>query len=160
MFVLQNPGNPIPGVEEQLEDGVTFSELAARLWHLTGAVLQGRYYSQTLSTALQEASQLVGLPPQRCTEQVMFTNLVRCTTKPGRMLDDEAIRIGTAWLREEIELWQPEVVVAYGSVARDGMRRNGIHFDVALPHPAARGSWSNRTQRNAWIAEARQHLRL
>jgi hypothetical protein len=89
---------------------------------------------------------------------VLFTNLVRCTTKSGQHLDEESVRIGVELLGEEIQLWRPQYIIAYGNFARDAMRKYGITFDDDLPHPAARGAWLDSSRRSARIQEVRERL--
>ena len=78
------------------------------LWDFSGDVWNGTYHSKTLSTAREEISSILSVPAIECTQHAMFTNLVRCTSSK---LGTEAVQIGVEWLREEIRLWQPPLLL-------------------------------------------------
>jgi hypothetical protein len=166
MFVLENPGEPVPVIEDQLEEGADWSLLSARLWWHSGDVLAGKYRSDTLSKAHDEVCELLGLNKDDCLRQVMFTNIVRCTSLrkfvDGKVkkvhFDNEALTIGAKWLREEIEHWRPRGIIAYSSIARDAMSAHGIAFTAYFPHPTARGIWFNKAHRQRQLAELRKVL--
>lgn len=159
MVVLRNPGQPNP-IELSMERGAKGRELAVIIWNYCGEVWEGKYYSKTLSVARQEVCSLLGMKEAECTRQAMFTNLVRCTTHKNSPPSADAIQVGANWLREEIRLWQPNFVIAYGTDVAAGMERHGIHFDAQLPHPAALGAWLKPGVRDARIAEVRKELAL
>jgi hypothetical protein len=159
MVVLRNPGQPNP-VELSIESGAKGRQLAEIIWNYCGEVWEGKYYSKTLSIARQEVCSLLGIKEAECTRRAMFTNLVRCTTHRNSPPSAEAVRIGSDWLREEIELWQPNLVIAYGNDVAMGMQRHGIRYDAQLPHPAALGEWLRPGRREGRITEVRKELAL
>ncbi|MBM1170351.1 hypothetical protein JQC81_05200 [Microvirga arabica] len=164
MFVLQNPGDPV-AKEKSLEAGATPRQLVERLWMLSGEILErDSPFSDTLSTARIEACRLSRLSPLELTRHAIFTNLVRCTTfkKVGQNAEKpnaEAIELGANWLKREIAFWQPQIIIAYGSVARDGMTKYNIPFDDDLPHPTAQGKWLNQNLRRLRIEEVHERLK-
>ncbi|ANY78904.1 hypothetical protein BB934_12350 [Microvirga ossetica] len=159
MAVLLNPGQPNAD-ELRIEGKLEGQELAKALWHYSGTVWDGQYYSKTLSVLRRDASLLLDLPEDDCAKQFMFTNLVRCTTTGNRPPGAEAIQIGVNWLKEEIELWKPKYVIAYHTKVEKAFRDNRIRFDTQLPHPAALGEWLVPGRRQIRIDEVRRQLRL
>lgn len=157
MVVLLNPGQPAPHEVASFK-GATGAELALRVWEMSGKHLEGGHPSPTLRTMGRDIEWLFGRPLAACGELFMFTNLVRCTTVENRVPDAEAIKIGADWLREEIALWRPEKVLAYGKEVAVGMLSHGIKVDALLPHPAAVGRWLTPGRREAQVAEIRKHL--
>jgi hypothetical protein len=152
MVVLQNPGEPLHPEEMELESAPDTDTLAARLWAFSGRVWDEAAGSRTLSIARREISSLLDVPEADCSAHAMFTNVVRCT---GRNPGAATIARGVAWLLEEIALWSPRLVLAYGDVPCRALRRHGIHFDLHLPHPAARGDWLRPGRRESSLAQVR-----
>jgi hypothetical protein len=157
MAVLLNPGQP-HFLEAELQGETTGIELARIAWRTSGAFLKHDRSSPTLGTLRKDVSQLFERPFADCCAEFMFTNLVRCTTKGDKEPDNEAIEIGVGFLREEITLWRPDKVIAYGNRVASCMTAHGIRFDAALPHPAAQGKWLTRGVREARVAEVRKDL--
>jgi hypothetical protein len=157
MAVLLNPGQPRRD-EADRQRGATGVQLAEVTWDFSGEVLNGAHHSRTLSILRKDVSYLLGLPFAECGRTFMFTNLVRCTTAGNRKPSWPTITIGADWLREEIALWRPEKVIAYGNVVQEGMRAHGMHFDAVLPHPAALGEWTRPGRRQSKLEEVRQQL--
>ena len=159
MAVLLNPGQP-HFLEAELQGEATGIDLARIVWKSSGSFLKHDRSSPTLVTLRKDVSQLLGRPFADCCAEFMFTNLVRCTTKGNDEPDAEAIEIGAGLLREEIALWKPGRVIAYGKTVVSCMTSQGIRFDAALPHPAAQGKWLTPGMREARVAEAGKVLGL
>ena len=157
MVVLLNPGQPSPNEAAVLGDA-TGAQLARQVWEMSGRHLKGEHPSPTLRAMRQDIEKLFGRPFDECGELFMYTNLVRCTMAGNSPPNAEAIRIGANWLREEIVLWRPEKVVAYGNRVALGMLSHGIRVDALLPHPAAVGAWLTPGRRETQVAEIGAHL--
>lgn len=158
MAVLLNPAQPHAD-EVDKQEGVTGAQLAQRVWDASGHHLKVKsdHRAPTLDNLRSDVEQLFGRPIEQCLDVFMFTNLVRITTVGNQPPDSKTVKIGAGWLREEIALWRPDKVLAYGNDAALGMLSHGIRVDAMLPHPAARGSAGQRRDR---VAEIRQHLGL
>ena len=84
-------------------------------------------------------------------EHVWFTDLYKCSTPNESSPDIRAPAIAACrpWLDEEIEMFQPALIVALGTNVQDellGSSVNGLNADprvVGFPHPspANRGNW-------------------
>ena len=157
LAVLLNPGQPRK-TEMDRQGDARSARLAEILWDFSGEVLNGGHHSRTLSILRKDVSFLLGMPFAECGRTFMFTNLVRCTTAGNRQPSQPTIAIGARWLREEIALWRPEKVVAYGNVVRDGMQAHDLRFDAVLPHPAALGEWTKAGRRQEKLEEVRRQL--
>ncbi len=159
MAVLLNPGQPLKS-EADWQGAATGAQLAEIVWNSSGQVFKGEHYSRTLTIMRRDVSQLLGRPFDQCTRAFMFTNLVRCTTANNRRPDAEAIAIGAKWLREEIGLWRPHKVIAYGNEVAKSMTTYGVPFDAMVPHPAALGDWTIAGRRQQRLDEVRRQLGL
>ncbi len=157
LAVLLNPGQP-HFLEAELQGEATGIELARIMWKSSGSFLKNERHSPTLVTLRKDVSQLFGRPFADCCADFMFTNLVRCTTKGDKEPDAEASEIGAGLLCEEIALWKPDRVIAYGRRVASCMTAHGIRFDAELPHPAAQGKWLTQGVREARVAEVRKVL--
>nr|WP_165359673.1 uracil-DNA glycosylase family protein [Lichenibacterium minor] len=157
MLVLLNPGQPAPHEAAVFKDA-TGAQLARIVWEMSGQHLNGGHPSPTLRTMRRDIAQLFGRPLDQCGGLFMFTNLVRVTTAGNSVPDAKVVRIGADWLREEIALWRPEKVLAYGKEVAFGMLSHGVRVDALLPHPAAVGNWLIPGRREAQVAEIRKYL--
>lgn len=157
LVVLQNPGQPLE-IEKGQQAQQEGEALARTVWNMTGAVLDGCYASTTFSKMRRELAELLGIPEARVYDKVMVTNLVRCTTINNKKPDHNSVVIGIGWLRDEIELWRPRRVMAYGKWVYDHLRKYEVQCEAYMPHPAALGKWLKPEVRRAAIEEARKKL--
>ena len=152
MIVFQNPGNPVSEVEWNLErDQPDIRQLSKILWDFSGSVWSGAHYSRTYVVARKEMAYLLDCKEADVIERVIFTNLVRSTPAQNLNFSKDTLRIGSDLLAEEIKLWKPKRVVAYGNVAARAMNRHNVNFDAEIPHPAALGKWLNSQVRRDYI---------
>ena len=56
-------------------------------------------------------------------EEVWITNIVKCCTRSNKKPEPEEIRACEGWLRQEIEVIQPDKIIALGKVASMWLRR-------------------------------------
>ncbi len=127
MLVLLNPGRPAPHEAAEFE-GSPGAQLASKVWEISGQHFKGGHRSPSLRTMGRDVEWLFGRPLAECAKLFMFTNLVRFTTVGNSVPDAEAVRIGADWLREQIALWRPEKVLAYGKEVAVGMLSHGMSY--------------------------------
>jgi hypothetical protein len=159
MIVFQNPGTPVPEVEWNLEsDQPAIRDLSKRLWDLSGSVWSGEYYSRTYAIARKEMAYLLNCTETDVIKRVIFTNVVRSTPPQNITFSEDTLRIGSDLLAEEIKLWNPRRVIAYGRVAAKVMNQHNIRVNAEIPHPAALGKWLNSRVRCNYLDTIRHLL--
>lgn len=159
MLVLQNPGDPVPDVEWNLEsDNPSASCLSQRLWQFSGDVWAGKYYSRTYAVAKKEAADLLGCSEAHTIERLIYTNAIRSSLVSTQPFSPKLLATAGSWLAEEIALWQPKNVIAYGNIAAKALRSAGIESFIDLPHPSARGIWLNAEIRRKRLDIVQQRL--
>jgi hypothetical protein len=143
LLVAQNPGQPMnprgkSQDERELYRGKTPREAAhAHLSFVQGCFLDGRgkTFHNRLKSWMQE---LLGGDAAQVFESVVYTNVVKCTTKDNAVPSNGvAIRCVALHLKQEIAFWNPRIIVALGGGAHKLLDLCGIPHE-RLPHPSHR----------------------
>ena len=83
-------------------------------------------------------SEILEKQPEEVFREVVYTNLVKCTTPSNKMPSKELSKTCFAQnLQKEILFWRPRVVVALGNTCHDMLSELGIDH-MRLPHPSHR----------------------
>ena len=136
MVVGINPGQPMKtekGVYDQSTDedkANTHLNFARKAY--TGA---GKRFHHRLLAWLSE---ILEKKPEVVFQEVVYTNLVKCTTPKNKMPSKELSKTCFAQnLQKEIFFWRPRVVVALGKTCDAMLSRLGVDH-MRLPHPSHR----------------------
>jgi len=83
-------------------------------------------------------SEILEKNPEEVFREVVYTNLVKCTTPNNKMPSKELSKICFAQnLQKEILFWRPLVIVALGNTCDAMLSTLGVDH-MTLPHPAHR----------------------
>jgi uracil-DNA glycosylase len=136
MVVGINPGQPMEtekGIYDQSTDkdkANTHFSFARKAY--TGA---GKTFHRRLLAWLSE---ILEKKPEEVFREVVYTNLVKCTTPNNKMPSKELSKTCFAQnLQKEILFWRPLVIVALGNTCDDILSELGIDH-MRLPHPSHR----------------------
>jgi uracil-DNA glycosylase len=136
MVVGINPGQPMEtekGIYDQSTDkdkANTHFTFARKAY--TGA---GKTFHRRLLAWLSE---ILEKNPEEVFREVVYTNLVKCTTPNNKMPSKELSKTCFAQnLQKEILFWRPLVIVALGNTCDAMLSTLGVDH-MTLPHPAHR----------------------
>jgi hypothetical protein len=138
MVVGINPGQPMES-EKRIYNQSTDKDKANTHFSFarkayTGA---GKTFHRRLLAWLSE---ILEKKPEEVFREVVYTNLVKCTTPNNKMPSKELSKTCFAQnLQKEILFWRPLVIVALGNTCDDMLSELGIDH-MKLPHPAHRES--------------------
>jgi hypothetical protein len=141
MWILINPGSPLPTIEHNLYSEKEGAKLADAAWALTERVLEGKEAaSPTLSETLTDAATVLKCEPLEVLDRCMVTNIVRCSTPVGWGSAFEGLSgviatkrqiIRTCYqkhLMREIGYWKPRAIVAGSATSRDALCDTGLEW--------------------------------
>lgn len=136
MVVGINPGQPMES-EKRIYNQSTDKDKANTHFSFarkayTGA---GKTFHRRLLAWLSE---ILEKKPEEVFREVVYTNLVKCTTPNNKMPSKELSKTCFAQnLQKEILFWRPLVIVALGNTCDDMLSELGIDH-MKLPHPSHR----------------------